>query len=403
MTFISERLRRFDETLDNFLARRHGAAAGMTLYGWASLLVLAGLLLAGSAVLAGGRSQEVIYATQNGSLVSLDAESGESREIYTGDGDADGYATGPSRSGGSRSVAFTVLRGNGEELRGDLYSADLVRETRALTERADSREVIAYPDFSKDRGWILANRYTAGSPPNVLALPASGATKRLLEPDLASARPILAPAWIAEYAIYAWRIGPGETSLTVYNFLERRQATVYKTENWVGVPSYYFDANALLFSERPPGGDLDESRLRLLVGTGTMDVSGMGELGLYDVAPPLPELDDKMAVMWTDSEETGIGLIDPNGWSFSKTGITVEPGSRNPRISPEGIYVATTSANGTEMTIRRLKDGNVVRRVEDVQPLDLLPERMREAGLRVPSEAERLVPANFVWKSFEDQ
>lgn len=391
---------RFDASLDRFIARRPGLAGNTVRYGWALLLVLAILLLAVGAVTVGGRSQEIIYATADGSIVSLEPESGAVTEIYGG-GSGD-YATSPARTGGSRNISFTVLRGNGEDLRGDLYSVDLVRNTRALTRRAGPGEVFAGSSFSGDRTWLLASRYVVGSPPNTLVLPASGATERLLEPDLPGAAPILGPVWGAENMVFAWRLGPDGLTLTAYNFFERRQAVVYETDKRVGTPYYYFDSNALVFDERPQGAALAESHVKLLVGTAELPLSGVAGLGLYDPAPIAPDLGDALPVMWTDGEQTGVGLIDSESWSFSKTGVTVEPGSRSPRVSRDGAYVATTDTNGTELTVRRLEDGSVVRRVEDLQAHGSALDRTRAAGFEPPQETGWFAPENFSWRSLED-
>ncbi len=400
MDVLSRLRHRFDASLDRFIARRPGLAGNTVRYGWVLLAMLTILLLAVGVVTGRERSQEIIYATEDGSVVSLEPESGEVTEIYTGN--PDDYATSLARTGG-RSISFTILREDGGELRGDLYSADLVRNTRALTQRAEPGEVLADSSFSGDRTWLLASRYTAGSSPaNVLALPASGVTKRLLEPDLLGAVPVLGPVWGAENTVYAWRLGPDGLTLTAYNFFERRQATVYETQKRVGAPYYYFDSNALVFDERPQGADLSESRVKLLVGTGEIPLSGVEDLGLYDPAPIVPELDDALPVMWTDGEKTGVGLMDSKDWSFSKTGITVETGSRNPRVSRDGAYVATTDAAGTVLTVRRMGDGSVVRRVDDLQEPGATLDRMREAGFGPPREARWFASENFSWRSLDD-
>jgi hypothetical protein len=400
MKALSERAGAFEAALDRFLERRSGLAARTARYGWLALALLAALLLAGGATFAGGRSQQVVYATEGGSVVALEPEGGTVTPLY--EGDAGHYATGVGRTGGSRSIAFTVLREDGGELRGSLYSADLVRETRALLQNAAPGEVLAYPDFAPDRAWVMASRFAAGSPPNVAVLTGSSATSRLLEPDPPAGPAVLGPTWTSEKALYAWRTGPDGMALTAYDFFERRQAAVYETDERVGPASYYFDANALLFAERPRGAGPEESRIRLLVGTGEMDVSGAGGLGLYDPSPPVTFLDGRISVMWTDRKQTGVGLVDPDGWAFEKTGIAVEEGSRNPRISTDGRYLATTDASGTVLTVRRMDDGDVVRRVEGVQPAEETLRRMRAAGMDVPEEAGWLAPANFGWRSFED-
>ena len=390
-------LQLFDSYLDHFIARVPGLAGNTVRYGWVLLTALAIVLLAVGAVTEGGRSQEIIYATEDGSIVSLDPESGATTEIYAGG--PNGYATSLARTDG-RSISFTVLRGSGENLRGDLYGADLVRNTQALTYRAKAGEVFADSSFSGDRAWLLASRYAAGSPPNTLVLPASGATERLLEPGPGTA-PILGPAWGAENMVSAWRVGPKGLALTAYNFFERRQATVYETKNRVGTPYYYYDSNALIFDERPPGAGLPESRVRVLAGTGELPLSGAKGLGLYDSTPIVPELDDALPVMWTGGEKTGVGLIDSKNWSFSKTKVTVKNGSRTPRISNDGSYVATTGAAGTTLTVRRMDDGSVVRRVDDLQAPGEALDRMREAGFEIPKEAGWFAPENFSWRSLD--
>lgn len=396
----SKLLHLLDEFLNRFISRRPWLARNAVRYGWLALASLTVLLLAVGFATAGGRSQEIVYATEDGSVVSLEPESGEVTKIYAGTPDE--YATSEARTGGSRSTSFTVLRGDGRELRGDLYSADLVRNTRALTQRAEPGDVLADSSFSGDRTWLLASRYTAGPPANALVLPASGATERLLEPNLPGAPPVLGPVWGAENMVYAWRLGPEGLTLTAYNFFERRQAGVYETEKRVGTPYYYYDSNALVFDERPRGAALSESRIKVLVGTGEIPVSGTEGLGLYDPAPIVPELDDALPVMWTDGEKTGVGLIDSKDWSFSKTGITVRKGSRNPRVSRDGAYVATTNAAGTVLTVRRMRNGSVVRRVEDLQEPGVALDRMRESGFEVPEEADWFASENFSWRSLDD-
>ncbi len=399
MGFVSQRLRNLSGSPDRLFSRRPGLARWLVRYGWVLLLAVGLLLVAGSAVTATGRSQEIIYATQDGSIVSVEPESGETTAIYEG---GDGrFATTPATTGGSRSTAFTVLREGDEALRGDLYSTDLVRGTRALTERARPAEVLAYPDFSGDRSWLLAGRFTADSPPNVLLLPASGATKRLLEPASPAGVPVLGPAWTAPNTVYAWRMEANGPVLTAYDFFERRQATVYTSDQRTGRPAYYFDPNALVFDERPRGADPEESRVRILVGTGSLRVSGAEGLGLYDPSPVVPEIGERIAVMWTDGESTGVGLLDPATGRFDKTGVRVEDGSRYPRVSRDGSYVATASPDGSELAIRRLDGGELVRRIRDVQPPETVLTKMRDAGLRVPSEAGWFVPANFSWRSLD--
>lgn len=401
MNSISQRWRALDTSLERLFARRPAFARGLVRYGWLILLALAALLLAGGAVTAGGRSQQVVYATQDGSIVALEPVSGRETVLY--EGNSDHYATTPGRTGGSRSIAFTVLRDDAGELRGSLYSADLVRETRALLQNAAPGEVLAYPDYDTQRKWVLANRFTRYASPNVEIFTASAATSRLLEPNLPDAAPTLGSAWTAENSIYAWRTGSGKSSLTAYNFFERRQASVYETKDRVGPGAYYFDANAFLFAEHPRGAGLEQSRLKLLAGTGELKVSGAEDLGVYDPSSPVTYLKSKIPVLWTDGKKTGVGLVDPDGWNFSKTGVEVEAGSRNPGISNDGRYVATTNSEGTEITVREMNDGSIVRRIRDVQPPDTALRKMRKAGMRVPKEAGWLAPPNYSWRSFEDQ
>ncbi|HET7479764.1 MAG TPA: hypothetical protein VFJ72_09665 [Rubrobacteraceae bacterium] len=385
--------------VDSFLERHPNAARNIARYGWLALLVLAALLLAGGTVLAGGRSQQIVYATSDGSIVSLEPVSGSSTILYKGG--AGHYATMPGRTG-SRSISFTVLRDDGGSVRGNLYGADIVRETRALLQDARPGEVFAYPDYAADREWVMANRFTRDTPPNVEVFTASAAASRLLEPDTPGASALAGPSWTAERSIYAWRVGQEKTSLTAYNFFERRQAAVYETKDVVGPASYYFDGNAFLFAERPRGAGLEDSRIKVLVGTGTAKISGVGELGLYDPSSPATVLGGKISVIWTDGEKTGIGMIDPRGWTFSKTGIEVAAGSRDPRLSNDGLYVATTDSAGKEITVRRLDDGGVVRRIRDAQPPETAIDRMREAGIKVPEETGWLAPPDYGWRSLED-
>ncbi|MGB3684008.1 MAG: hypothetical protein WA990_16140 [Rubrobacteraceae bacterium] len=399
MAVFSKLRHRLGVSLNTLTARRPWLARNIVRYGWVSLAVLALLLLAVGAVAGGERSQEIVYATEDGSIVSLEPESGVVTEIYTGD--SGGYAVAPARTGG-RSTSFTVLRGEGENLRGDLYSADLARNTRALTSRAEPGEALTDSSLSSDRAWLLAGRYAIGAPPNALVLPASGATERLLEPDLPGSTSLLGAVWGAQNTIFAWRPGPNGLSLTAYNFFERRQAVVYETDKKVGTPYYYFDSNALVFDERPRGSDPLESRVRLVVGAAELPLTGAEELGLYDPAPIVPELDDALPVMWTDGKKTGVGLIDSKTWSFTKMNVTVEAGSRSPLVSRDGSYVATTDAAGATLTVRRVKDGGVVRRVEDLQAPGEALDRMREADFDLPEEAGWFAGENFSWRSLED-
>jgi hypothetical protein len=399
MNLISRLSYRFDASLQRFIARRPGFAGSTVRYGWMLLVTLGILLLAAGAAVGTGKTQEIVYLTEEGSVVSLEPESGEITEIYAGAPDK--YATSLARTSG-RSIAFTVLREDNGRLRGDLYSADLVRSSRALTHRAEFGEVLAGPAFSSDRAWLLASRYAAGSAANVMVLPASGVSERLLEPDLPGAVPLLGPVWGARNTAVAWRLVDAGLKLTAYNFFERRQVTLYETDKRVGSPYYYFDLNALVFDERPKGAELSVSGIKVLVGTSESSVSGGEGLGLYDSAPAVPSLGDAIPVMWTDGGETGVGLIHPEGFSFSKTGISVEKGGRSPRISNDGSYVATTGASGKDLTVRRMKDGSVVRRVTDLQEPGAALDRMREAGFSVGKQAEWFEPANFSWRSLDD-
>lgn len=400
MRSISELWRGLDASLEGFLGRHPGLARNLARYGWLVLLALAALFVAGGAVFAGGRSQQIVYATEEGSIVSLEPVSGTTTTLY--EGDEERFATSPGRTGGSRGISFTVLRDDGGALRGSLYGADLVRETRALLENAAPGEALAFPDYAPDGEWVMANRFSDEAGPNVEVFTASAATGRLLVPDLPGSPAILGPVWTAERSVYAWSFGDGKATLTAHNFFERRQAAVYETGKLVGPASYYFDANAFVFAERPRGAGLKESRIKVLAGTGSLPISGTDDLGLYDPSPPVAVLEDRIAVVWTDGERSGIGFIDPGGWDFEKTGIEVEAGSRDPRVSNDGRYVATTDASGEELTVRRVDDGSVVRRVRDVQPPDAPLDRMRGAGFEVPEGAERVAPANFSWRSFED-
>lgn len=397
MNLLLSPLRRLDGRLDLLFARRPRLRHALSRYGWLLFVLLAVLLVSAGAAVPAGRGQQIIYATEGGGISAVTLGSGERVPVY--EERAEGYATAPELNGGSRSLAFTVLYGEGGRLRGDLYAADLVRGTRALTQAAEPGEAYLGAAFERNRLWLMASRYAADESPNVAVFHASGATERLLEPDLTGTAPLLGPTWTAESSLYAWRAEGDTLVLTAYNFFERRQTTVYQTEKTVGPAAYYFDANAFVFAERPRGADLERSRLRVLAGTGELPISGGEGLGLYDPSLPIPALDYAMAVMWTDGERTGVGLLDPDGWTFQKTGVLVEPGSRYPRISYDGTHVAT--ARGSELTVRRLEDGEVVLRVQDLQPRGAALGRVREGGLRVPPEADALASPNFSWRSFE--
>ena len=384
--------------LERFLARRPGFTRRLARYGVLLFVGLLAVAVAGGALAAGERSQELIYATADGSVVSLEPESGVVTTIYQG---GEGYAGVPSQFGGSRNVAFPVLWGADDSLRASLYSVDLVRGTRARLYAASTGEAFIFPEFSTDRGRILATRFTTTSPPNTLVSLASGVSSLLLEPDLPGRPALLGPAWVSDIAAYAWSVEDGRSSLTAYDVLERRQAVVYETEKQVGPPAYYRVDNAVVFAERPRETSLEESRLKVFAGSQELPVSRTGDLGLYDPGPLVPSLGEKLPVMWTDGRESGVGLLDPADWGFEKTGIKTAPGSRHPQFSRDGSAVSTTSADGEELTIRRTDGGGVVRKVENVQPPEKVLSRLRDAGYEVPPAAGRLAPAHYGWKSLE--
>ncbi len=389
--------REFDARLDRFLARRPGLVRLLVRYGALLFAGLLALAVAGGALAAGERSQELIYATTDGSVVSLEPESGAVTPIYRG---GEGYAGVPSQFGGSRSVAFPVLWGTGESLRASLYSVDLVRGTRARLYAASTGEAFVFPEFSTDRGRILATRFTTSSPPNTLVSLASGVSSLLMEPDLLGRPALLGPAWVSDIAAYTWSVEDGRSLLTAYDVLERRQAVVYETEKQVGPLSYYRVDNAVVFAERPRDAGLRESELRVFTGSQELPISGAEDLGLYDPGPLVPSLGEKLPVMWTDGGEYGIGLLDPADWGFEKTGIKTAPESRYPQFSRDATAVSTTSADGTELTVRHT-DGGVARKVRNVQPPEAVLSRLRDAGYEVPSAAGRLAPAHYGWKSLE--
>jgi len=110
-------------------------------------------------------------------------------------------------------------------------------------------------------------------------------------------------------------------------------------------------------------------------------------------------LGEKVAVVWTDGERTGLGLIDPADWRFEKTGIELPDDARNPRISADGSMVSFTNEEDSMLTVLDMDDGEVVERVRDLQPTGDLYRRMGEAGFSVPEGAVRLAPAGFGWRS----
>ncbi|MGH3087350.1 MAG: hypothetical protein ACRDSJ_08535 [Rubrobacteraceae bacterium] len=396
MGFFPRRFRRLDEAADGLLARRPRLASGLSRYGFLLLAAFAAFFVAVGAAFPVGRGQEIVYATGEGDVVATQPATGERTPIHV----SDGLATAPLLNGGSRNLSYTVLRDG--EFRGDLYGADLARGTRALTRTATAGEVFVHGGYSNDREWLLASRYSDDARPNVVALTASGATMQPVEPGPADSPAILGPSWTGLNSLYAWRKNGGGLSLTAYNFFEERQAVVYETENRVGLPSYNFESNTIVFDERPVGADLEESRLTAIAGTAEVEVSGTEGLGVYDPSIPVPELDYDMAVIWTNGDESGVGLFDPSDWTFEKTGVMMERGSRHPQLSYDGTYVATANDEGNTITVRRMDDGSVVRRIEGAQPPDVALAKMREAGLTVPEEAGWLAPPNFTWRSFED-
>lgn len=401
MGFFSRRFRKLDEAADGFLARRPKLASGLARHGFLLLAAAAALFIAVGAASPVGRGQEIVYATGEGDISSIQPDTGESFPVHGPDDE--GFATAPLLNGGSRNLSFTVLREGEDALRGDLYGADLARGTRAMIEAADPNEVFIHGGYSNDREWLMASRYSGDAQPNAVVLTASGATIEPVEAASPDSPAILAPTWTGLSSLYAWRKGDrGKLSLTAYNFFEQRRAVVYETESRVGTPSYNPESNTIVFAERPRRDDLGNSRLTAIAGTAEVEVSGAEGLGVYDPSIPVPEFDDAMAVMWTDGEETGVGLFDPATWEFEKTGIPAEEGSRHPQISYDGTYVATANREGTTLTVRRMDDGSVARRIDNLQPPDTALGKMRRAGLEVPEEAEWLAPPNFSWRSVAD-
>lgn len=393
--------RRLGAALDRTLERRPKLTAALARYGMLAFVVLGAVFIAAGAATPEGRGQQIVYAGQDGGIYSVAPEGGERLTIHAPNDDS--FATAPLLNGGSRSLSFTVFHEGDGGLRGDLYGADLVRATEALIQTANPGEAFVYGGYSSDREWLMAERFSVESPPNVAVFTASGASRRYVEPeDEADAATVNGASWTARNSLYAWLSGGSRMnfSLTAYDFFERRQAVVYRTENRVGRASYNFGSNTAVFDERPLGGDLEASRLTALAGTAEMPVSGVDGIGVYDPSLPIPELDDGMAALWTDGQTTGLGIFDPARWSFERTNIEVEPGSRYPQVSYDGSYLTTLDDSGTTLTVRRMDDGEIVGRIEDIQPPDEAVRMMREAGMNVPDSAEWTAPAPYTWRSF---
>lgn len=394
---------RFDAVVEAALGRHPVRRRGLVVLGF-SLLLAVGLASAGIAVAFGGRSQEIVYATRGGEIVALEPVSGESYGIHARTDDG-GYATTPSRAGGSRSLAYAVLRGEGERLRADAYSADLVRGTRARLTTAPAGRAFLFPEFSERRARISAEVYGRDAAPNVAAGPSSGAERRyLLGTEAArSGAGLLSPVWISDDALYAWRVNgdDGATPIVAHDLLERRQVALGEPGSAVfGPPAYHPDSNTLVYAERPGGAPLRESRLRLRVGTAERELRGADSLGLYDPSLPVPSLGGKLAVMWTDGAQTGVGMLDPVTWTFGKTGLETRAGARYPQVSRDGTMVAV--AEGDAISVRELDGGETLRVVRDAQRSGEPLDRLREAGYDVPPEARALARPSFVWRSLED-
>lgn len=364
------------------------------------MIACAAFVLVGISVVAGGfalgpvKSQRVVYAGDGGEVISLNPGSGEETEIYGGEG----FATSPRTVG--RSLSFTVLRGAGEALRGDLYAADLVRQTRSRLLAASSGEVFTPSAFSPRRERVLAGRYARREAPNVVAMPASSAQRDyLLEPGIEGRPALMGPEWGRGTVIYVWSADDGKFSLSAYDVLEERRISLYETERVVSAPVYLGDRNSIVFAERPEGGGREKSRLKVFMGTQEIEISGTEGLGLYDPSPPVFELGNKVAVAWTDGEKSGLGLIDPADWSFEKTGIEFPESARNPRVSPDGSMVAFTDRGGGRLTVLDMGDGEVVERVDGLQSPRDLYRHMEEAGFSVPDGAIRLAPPSFGWRN----
>lgn len=405
MSFFARRIRLasvvLDRAIERLLGRLPENRRSLLVYGWVTLAVISAALIAGGVALAAGRSQEIVYATADGDVVSLEPISGRVTQIY--DGDLGNFATATTRTGGSRSITFSVLRGEGEDLRGDLYAADLQRGTKTRMTGAEAGEVYTGSDFSLGGEQILAGVYRKGQPPNVVVMPASGAEEVMLEPDLPGVPPIIGGTWASSEVIFAWRLNASGVSLLAYDFFERRQAVLYETEEQIGLPSYREHSNTLVFAELPRGAGPATAEIRIIVGTDEIPLSGTEDFGVYDPSPEVPSLDGKMAALWTDGEIVGLGIIDPETWTFSRTEIELEPGSRYPQISRDGAYLATTDASGSEITIRNMDDGSVVRRVRDAQPLEAALDRVIESGFEVPPGVLWIAPPNYSWRSLENR
>lgn len=410
---ISERARRLDAALQRFLGRRPTLARNLALLGFLLLAaVMAGGVVAASEGWRG--AQDLVYAAADGSIVAVEPISGETRVLYEGaasenaPGEEPRLAFAPTTAGGSRWLAFSVLSGGREDAdaRADLYVVDPFREARARLTGAVSGEAFTDPALSPSRSRILAGRAERGAPPNVAVMPWSGSRVSLLDPAaVEGAAQILSAAWISDDALFAWRLASPETlSLVAHDLRERRRVTVYETRDEpVGPLSYRRDSNTVAFAERPRGAPLQGSRLKLLVGDTEMPLRGAGEdLGLYDPSPPAEALDGEAAVMYTDGKAWGVGLLDLESWSFRKTAVRVEPESRYPQVSPDGRFIATYDGAADSITVRRLKDGGLVRRVEGVQPPEAAAARLREDGFDAPPEASWFVPPSFAWRDLEE-
>lgn len=397
MRSFSERLRGLDALMDRYLWRHPRVTGTLASYGVLLLFGLAAAVFVGSGAAFGGTVHGIVYSTQDGDVVSLQPESGETVTVYGGDG----YATAPSE--GARTLSFSVLRGEGDSLRGDLYRVNLVQQTLARLISARPGEAFVFPEFSQGRGRIAATHYAEGSPPNVLISFAGGVSSQLLQPQLPESPALQAPEWLSGTAVYAWRTDGERISLVAHDFLERQQAEVYEPEGEVDALSYFSQWNALLFAERPRDSGLAGSQIKVRAGNSELPVSGAGGLGLYDPSPGGASLEGEIALLWTDpgTGEAGLGTLDPDGWTFEKTGVEVEPGSRNPRVSPDGLYLAVTDGSGSEISVHSMEDSSLLRRIDDVQPPGEALDRLREAGMEVPEGSERRSPAGFSWSSFE--
>jgi hypothetical protein len=170
----------------------------------------------------------------------------------------------------------------------------------------------------------------------------------------------------------------------------------------VGPLAYHADSNTLVFAERGRGAPLADSRIRVLAGSAELLLRGAEGVGLYDPSAPIASLGGKMAVMWTDGENAGVGLLDPINWTFHKTAVGAEAGARHPQVSRDGRLVAVGSENGTTIAVSELESGRFVREIGGVQRPRTAFDRLRRAGLEVPPEAEELAPPSFGWRSLEE-